>query len=127
MQAVFNSYTKAFNSMYNRSGTLFEERFKAIHIDKDSYLLHIYRYIHRNPIDAGLVDHLEDWPYSNYPEWIGKRPGTLIDNDFVKENFSHSGEYERFVLDYSPPKEQDKEMKNLLIDDATAHKVPRTY
>ena len=54
MQKTFNSYSKAFNKMYNRSGTLFEGPFKSIHVDKDNYLIHLCRYIHRNPLEAGL-------------------------------------------------------------------------
>ena len=71
MQAVFNSYTKAFNKMYARTGTLFEERFRAIAVQKYEYLLHLCRYIHRNPLNAGLVKHPAEWPFSNYLEWVG--------------------------------------------------------
>ena len=76
-QRVFNSYTKAFNKRYDRTGTLFEGPYKAIHIDQDRYLLHLCRYIHANPVKHGLVSDLEQWPYSNYLEWIGARSGKL--------------------------------------------------
>jgi putative transposase len=69
-QWVFNSYTKAFNKRYGRSGTLLEGRYKAIPVDKESYLLHLCRYIHVNPMRHGLASQLEEWPYSNYPEWV---------------------------------------------------------
>lgn len=65
MQDIFNSYSKAFNKMYNRTGTLFEGPFKSIHIDKDNYLIHLCRYIHRNPLEAKLVADLEKWSFSN--------------------------------------------------------------
>ena len=58
LQALFNSYTKAFNKMYNRSGTLFEGWFRAIPILKEEYLIHLCRYIHRNPLEAHLVANL---------------------------------------------------------------------
>ena len=54
VQAIFNSYTKAFNKMYTRSGTLFEGAFKSILVDSDEYLVHLCRYIHRNPIDTNV-------------------------------------------------------------------------
>ena len=104
VQRTFNSYTKAFNKTYQRTGTLFEGPFKSVHIDKDSQLIHLCRYIHRNPLEAGLVANLEDWPYSNYLEWIGKRAGTLCDANFVQDQFINSDDYERFVLDYVPRK-----------------------
>ncbi|MCA9732121.1 MAG: transposase [Deferribacteres bacterium] len=43
MQRTFNSYTKAFNRKYRRSGTLFEGPFKAIHVDEESYLVYLCR------------------------------------------------------------------------------------
>ena len=58
IQAVYNSYAKAFNRMYNRSGTLFEGPFKSILVDSDEYLAHLCRYIHRNPIDVARLSNL---------------------------------------------------------------------
>jgi putative transposase len=99
-QRVFNSYTKAFNRRYERTGTLFEGPFKAIHVDRESYLLHLCRYIHANPVRHGLVSDLERWPSSNYREWIGARDGELVDRAFVRERFPAAGSYRQFVLDY---------------------------
>jgi putative transposase len=99
-QRVFNSYTKAFNKRYDRTGTLFEGPYKAIHVDLDCYLLHLCRYIHANPVKHGLVSDLEQWPYSNYLEWIGARNGRLVDRAFVREHFPVAGSYRQFVLDY---------------------------
>lgn len=55
MQAVFYKYSISFNQVYGHSGTLFEGPFRAILIDKNEYLLHLCRYIHRNPLEARLV------------------------------------------------------------------------
>ena len=69
-QRVFNSYTKAFNKRYERSGTLFEGPYKVIQIERPAHLVHLCRYIHANPVKDGLVDEIEQWPYSNYLEWV---------------------------------------------------------
>ena len=114
---MFNSYTKAFNKAYHRTGTLFEGPFKAIAVETDAQLNHLCRYIHRNPLDAGLVSDLTDWPYSNYLEWVGKRVGTLYDANFVQDQFINSDDYERFVLDYVPPKEMVRKIQNLSFED----------
>jgi REP element-mobilizing transposase RayT len=97
---LFNAYTQALNRQTGRSGALFEGRFKDIHVDNDAYLLHLCRYIHGNPVKAGLVLAPEEWIYSNYLEWIGERPGTLVDYDFVNDFFPNREEYKAFVLDY---------------------------
>lgn len=102
VQAVFNSYTKALNAMVGRSGTLFEGPFQAIHLDNETYLLQLCRYVHRNPLDAGLVSDLREWPYSNYLEWTGQRSGTLVDQQFVRHYFPTPEAYEQFVKEGEP-------------------------
>jgi len=99
-QRVFNRYAKAFNKRYHYTGTLFEGRYKAVLVDKDDYLLHLCRYIHANPVKDGIVSRLEEWPYSNYLEWIRSRNGTLFDPHFVQEHFPVAQAYGRFVMDY---------------------------
>ncbi len=117
MQAVFNIYTKAFNAKYKLSGTLFEGPYKAIHVDKTPYLLQLCRYIHRNPLDAGIVVKPEQWTYSNYAEFIGKRNGTLVDREFVTMNFGSAENYEDFVLNYTPPEKTQNELRHYLFWD----------
>lgn len=116
VQLLFNSYTKAFNAMYTRTGTLFEGPFKSIHVDKREYLVHLCRYIHRNPLESGLVVRLEDWRHSNFPEWVGQRNGTLVDKDFVKEHFADPDEYREFVMNYTPSKQLATATKKYLFD-----------
>lgn len=99
-QRVFNSYTKVYNKRYDHSGTLFEHRYQARQADDESYLRHLCRYIHANPMKDGLVMDLEEWPYSNYLEWIGEREGTLVDREFVGQHFPDADAYRRFVLEY---------------------------
>ena len=96
-QRIFNSYTKAYNIKYGHSGTLFEGPYKAVQVTQESHLRHLCRYIHANPVKNGLVNNLEDWPFSNYLDWIGKRQGTLVDRDFVVGMFNSGVEYQEFV------------------------------
>ncbi len=97
VQAVFNSYTKAFNKMFDRSGTLFEGPFRAVMVDRDEYLLHLCRYIHLNPVKGHLVPTPEAWPYSNYREWIAQRAGALKDDSFIRTWFPTPQTYRQFV------------------------------
>ncbi len=116
IQAVFNSYSKAFNLAFSRTGTLFEGPFRAVAVEKYEYLLHLCRYIHRNPMDAGLVKHPSEWQFSNFLEWIGRRAGTLVDRDFLRENYPNPHEYEEFVLEYETPEKIKKSIKDLMFD-----------
>ena len=53
---------------------MFRGRYKAILVEADSYQLQLSRYIHSNPLDAGLVEALENYPWSSYPVYVGDRP-----------------------------------------------------
>jgi len=97
---IFNAYTKAINKRLNRSGTLFQGSFKAIHVEDKKYLIELCRYIHRNPIDDRLVKNIKDWKFSNYHEWINKRNGSLFDVKFRDKYFPNGEGYEAYVLNY---------------------------
>ena len=99
-QRVFNSYTKAYNKRYDHSGTLFEHRYQAKPVTDETYLLHLCRYIHANPVKDGLVADPGQWLYSNYLEWVGERDGTLVDRAFVQAWVGHPTTYREMVLDY---------------------------
>lgn len=100
MQKFLLSYTKAVNLRYNRYGSLFQGRFKAILIDSDRYLLHLSRYIHLNPVQAKLVIHAQDWEFSSYREYIGLRKGTLPNTEKILSYFSSDNNYQNFVESY---------------------------
>jgi len=97
-QRVFNSYTKAYNQRYGCSGTLFEGHYHIRPLDDNEYLLLLCRYIHNNPVKAGLVTDPGDWPYSNYLECTGQRGGRLFDPEFVDWHFGGMDQYRAFVM-----------------------------
>ena len=76
------SYSTWHNARHDRSGHLFQGRFKSFLITEDSYLHRLLLYIHRNPLRAGLVERLADYPWSSYralaysrggPAWFDRR------------------------------------------------------
>ena len=113
IQRLFSTYTQAFNRQQGRTGTLFEGRAKSLLVGDDAYALHLCRYIHLNPVVAGLVKQPEDWPYSNYSEWIGQRPGTLIEPEFIRTYYPRPEDYRAFVASS--------------VDEAIAAKLARYY
>ena len=98
IQRLFSTYTQAFNRQQRRSGTLFEGRAKSVEVEDEQYAIQLCCYIHLNPVVARLVKRPEDWPYSNYLEWIGQRVGTLMDRDFVQAYYTRPDEYAAFIL-----------------------------
>jgi len=107
---------KAINKRYGRTGTLFEGHFKCIEIEDDKYLLELCRYIHRNPVDDQITGKIEDWEFSNYLEWIGKRNGNLIDLDLRDKYFLNGKGYEEYVVNYLSNKQARNELKKYLFE-----------
>lgn len=70
---VCNSYTRYFNLKHERKGPLWQSNYKSVLIDNDQQLLHLTRYVHLNPVTAGIVKRPEDWPASSYNEYISGR------------------------------------------------------
>ena len=119
MNHLANSYTKYFNTRYKRVGPLFQGAFKSVPIESEEQLLHLSRYIHLNPVVAGLSRSPEDYKWSSY--------STYIDNDndpsedFINPNivlgqFVNKEEYSQFVEDQSDYAKQLEELKHLSLD-----------
>jgi len=69
-------------------------------VTTDSYLQHLCRYIHGNPVRHGLAMAPELWPYSNYLDWMGLRPGTMVDHAFITEQFGSPAAYKSQLRAY---------------------------
>jgi REP element-mobilizing transposase RayT len=74
MRHVNGVYTQAFNRRHGLVGHLFQGRFKAILVDRDAHLLALCRYVERNPVAAGLVQHPADWRWSSCRAHLGIDP-----------------------------------------------------
>ena len=100
MQPFTVAYTKAINKQQGRTGPLFQGPFQARLVDRDDYLLHLSRYIHLNPVLAGLVAQPQDWVFSSYREYVSLRKGTLPSPGMVLGQFDSPQAYAAFVAAY---------------------------
>lgn len=66
MQSLGRRYVRYFNRAYQRSGTLWEGRFKSCLLQEEQYVMAVYRYIELNPVRAGMVDSPVEYPWSSY-------------------------------------------------------------
>lgn len=71
MHRLQGAYATFFNHKHSRVGHLFQGRYKAILVDRNAYLLEMVRYIHLNPLRAGMEDH-ERYPWSSHRQMLGK-------------------------------------------------------
>ncbi len=107
MKRILTKYARWYNMKYNRSGALIANRYKSVPVEIDEYFLHLIRYVHQNPIKAGIVKKCEDYSYSSFIEYIHEKE--LADTDFVMQMIS----LERFV-DYH----QEIEKMNFRVTDS---------
>ena len=73
MKRIGASYVYWYNMKYERYGPLFQDRYKSEKVEDDKYFLAALRYIHQNPIKAGMVKKLENYKWSSYGEYISQR------------------------------------------------------
>lgn len=82
MKSLQTAFSVYFNKKYNRVGPVFSGRYRSIICQKDEYLTQVSKYIHLNPVKAGLCKKPLNYPYSSYREYIsGKSP--LIDKNII--------------------------------------------
>ena len=78
MQSLGRKYVSYINRLYQRSGTLWEGRYKASLVESERYLLTCYRYIELNPVRAGMVQHPGDYPWSSYLTHAQGKPNPIV-------------------------------------------------
>ena len=108
MRHLNGVYTQRYNRVNHCDGQLFRGRYKAILVEADSYLLELLRYIHRNPLEAGLVDNLQKYNWSSHRgylsqankwDWLHKRFALSL---FSKDHTESIRSYKRFVTQEVP-------------------------
>lgn len=84
MASLCTSYSLYFNKAHNHFGPVFQNRFKSILIENDSYFLELSKYIYLNPVKAGLVSNPLAYPYSSFGEAIGEKTLTFLDPNIIR-------------------------------------------
>ena len=93
MRKLLTGYAVTFNRRYGRHGHLFQNRYKSILCDEDAYLHELVRYIHLNPLRAGLVPDLRElgaYAYSGHSVLVGKKKRVWQDRDYVLRYFGQN-------------------------------------
>jgi len=79
----FITYAKAINNNYNRTGSLFQYKFKRKLIDKQQYLTRLIVYIHLNPVRLGLCKKASEWKFSSYNSLLSSRTTKIKKEDVL--------------------------------------------
>ena len=108
MRHIDGVYTQRFNRAHHKDGQLFRGRYKSILVDADSYVMELTRYIHRNPIKAGIVKRMEKYPWSSHHGYLSdSKKWDWLHKDFLLSMFSDNRReavkrYKEFVDSDSP-------------------------
>jgi REP element-mobilizing transposase RayT len=89
MRHINGVYTQRYNRLHDCDGQMFRGRYQSILIDADSYLLQLVRYIHRNPLKAGLVEKLDSYAWSSHKGYVSDaKQWNWLYKDFILSQFS---------------------------------------
>lgn len=91
-------YVQLYNKKYERTGHLFQNRFSSEAVEDDQYLMTVFRYIHQNPLKAGMLSKLEAYRWSSYEKIVQAYQGnsTMLDIGIIKDYFPTGADFVKF-------------------------------
>jgi putative transposase len=115
---IQNAYAKYVNLTKNRTGPLFQSRFKAKWIETDEILLHISRYIHLNPCTSFMLNihEIEKYNWSSYPDYMGLRNSIYLNTKFILKLAGGTEKYKLFTLDNAGYQQKLDIIKHLILE-----------
>ena len=121
VKRIAGSYVYWYNRKYRRSGHLFQDRYRSEPVEDERYFLAVLRYIHHNPVKAGMTKGAADYEYSSYGHLIKGKP-ELLDQDYVF-SILEKDEYEEFHKEENDNICMDFEEKEYPLNDEEAIKL----
>lgn len=116
MKQLLNAYTFYFNKKYERTGAIFEGRYKAVRVPSNDLLLHITRYIHLNPVASKLTNNPETYLWSSHKDYLTTKSSGLTNTKTVSSFFPTIKDYQKFVQDQISYSRELEKIKHLKID-----------
>jgi|WetSurMetagenome_2_1015567.scaffolds.fasta_scaffold130807_1 putative transposase len=117
LRGFTTSYVKAFNAWHYRVGHLFQDNTQMRLIGSDEDLINLCRYVHLNPVVAGLVKSPDDWEYSDYHEWLSESLPPQSPIWRVRGTwFSSGSDYRRFVDDRAAELKERSKLEKILFE-----------
>jgi REP element-mobilizing transposase RayT len=101
MHALAFRYAQYFNNKYNRQGHLYQGRYKAILVQTGIYLRRLVRYVHLNPVRAGMVYQPEGYIWSSYRAYIGQETYTWLNTGIVFDAFGETSSAQEKLIEYT--------------------------
>jgi len=132
MRKLGTGYTNYFNKKYERSGALFQGKFKSVHIENESHFMYLPIYIHLNPLDfdfkewrngkindsIGAINFLDKYRWSSYMDYTGKKNfPSLINKDFLLYRLGSEENFKKEITEWVGSSKGD--IKEFLLENIT--------
>lgn len=125
MKRITTRFVYWYNIKYRRSGHLYQDRFKSEPVENDEYFLTVIRYIHQNPVKAGICNEPQNYHFSSYSEFFKNQ--TFVDCNFVFEMLSKD-DFIKFNNEKAYEQCLDIEEKAIIrVTDEQARKIIEKY
>ncbi len=99
MHRIATGYTMYFNKKYHRTGSLFQGRFKATHINNNDLLLHLIAYVNCN-CEIHRIAKAKNYKWCSYPDYLGKKSGNLLSKKIISDQFKDKEYFRQFSESY---------------------------
>ena len=115
MRKLGTGYTNYFNKKYERSGALFQGKYKVVHVNQETHFIHLPYYIHCNPLDyfepswrerkikdhKRALEYLENYRWSSFPDYLGKKNfPSVTQRDFISKFYHGPKEYKKAMFSW---------------------------
>ncbi len=129
IKRIGSSYVMWYNHKYARSGPLFNGRYKSIPVETERYFITVLRYIHQNPLKAGLVARLQDYPWSSFVKYQDSYKGeeSFIDTKLTKAYFPRFEDFHSYMKEKNDDQCSEHKPPNMYTDDALGKLITETY
>jgi putative transposase len=118
MRQLNGVYTQKYNVQHGCDGTLFRGRYRSVLVDADSYLLQLVRYIHRNPLKAGIMKRLDQYAWSSHKGYLSKaRKWNWLYKHFILEMLTPQTSHQIQTYKQFMAQEQDEDLVRLIDGD----------
>ena len=127
IQRITVSYVQWHNNRTGRTGHLFQNRFRSEPVENETYLISVLRYIHQNPVKAGMVIEPKDYKWSSYNDYLKYYCGknTIIDASLISSYFESKENFVEYSIQRCNESHDEFNRKNRITDDELLEKISK--
>ncbi|MBW6464335.1 MAG: transposase [Firmicutes bacterium] len=130
MRRIGSSYVYRYNKKYDRVGYLFQDRYRSEPVCDDQYFMTVLRYIHNNPLKAGIVKSIEDYKWSSFDDYLKDRG--ITDTEFALNMFAKNKEkalnlFDKFHQEINDDQCLDIDLIDRLNDEEALRIILKTF